>query len=164
MLCCSLFSHRRVILIPFVSFSNGFDDQGYVKESSHRVRRGWIRLFPPPSLRNRLLSEIQVVVCLNLWGVFVLWHGEVHGEVHGEFHRNPDQEYFSEFEFRAGGATETGRPGIGRRAFAERGEIRRGVPVVRYLTSDCNPTSVRRQAEPIPAKLIFQLHASRRAA
>jgi hypothetical protein len=61
----------------------------------------------------------------------------------------------SEFEHRAGKAAETGRPGSDRRAFAERGEIRRGVPVVRYLTSDCNPTSVRRQAEPIPAKRIF---------
>jgi len=54
-----------------------------------------------------------------------------------------------------GRAAEAGRPGRDRRAFTERGEIRRGVPVVRYLTSDCNPTSVRRQAEPIPAKLIF---------
>jgi len=39
----------------------------------------------------------------------------------------------SEFELRAGRAAKTGRPGSDRRAFAERGEIRRGVPVVRYL-------------------------------
>lgn len=43
---------------------------------------------------------------------------------------------------------------------SRRGELRCGVPVVCYLTSDCNPTSFQRRAEPIPAKRI--LSTSRR--
>lgn len=53
---------------------------------------------------------------------------------------------------KAAGVAETGRPDGSRRAFAARSRLRHGVLVVRYLTSDCNPTPMPRQAEPIPAK------------